>query len=200
MSNESVAIQLILKNHGYLSIFVVTFTLHDLIGMMTVGNGTGQKITRSIIRIISVPSVLIFIFQASQEPDLKSIIIFNIFIVFGLVGVSLSQVDHKYGVDPPYLDENSDEKTQTTMKIILGFIAIGVMTTMLCLKFSDTIYPKIPSYLGGPQQPRAEIHMEGKVIESEILLINSDWVVFVDAQSKKANKIRLGLIDKIIYK
>ncbi|AFJ03722.1 hypothetical protein Q7C_2601 [Methylophaga frappieri] len=42
--------------------------------------------------------------------------------------------------------------------------------------------------------------MEGKVIESEILLINSDWVVFVDAQSKKANKIRLGLIDKIIYK
>jgi hypothetical protein len=182
-----------------LSSFVVLFTLTDLIFMQTKGNSYLAKFIRSSLRILAVPMVLIACSIAWYVPEFSGILKTTIFFFFGYVGISLYQADEKHGVKTDYLDERAKEEHENVFQLLIGIIAIFLLLWTVISNYSNFIYPKFPTALGGSKIEPAQLYVKDKVIISNVVQETDRWFLIINSKTGFTEKIKASSVDKVVY-
>jgi hypothetical protein len=182
-----------------LSSFVVLFTIMDLVFMLTKGNSYLAKFIRSSLRILAVPMVLIACSIAWYIPEFSGILKTTIFFFLGYVGISLYQADEKHGVKTDYLDERAKEEHENVFQLLIGIIAIFLLLWTVISDYSNFIYPKFPTALGGSKIEPTQLYIKDKVIISNVVQETDRWFLIINAKTGFTEKIKASSVDKVVY-
>lgn len=195
MSAEDVALSL------YISIgnFVVFMSLFNLIACLHDGNSLLSKLYRWTGYIFSIPVILLAFHVASLNEELKGIGFIIMCFFLGLVGLALQQADRKSGFEPDYLDSGAKKEHENSFQLLVGSMAILFIIWSAITKYSEIIYPNIPTALGGSKLESATLYIGDKKINAKIIQETNNWFLVINSSSGSIEKIKSSGINKIVY-
>lgn len=199
LAKSDAAIDKIQLLYYSISSLVVLFSILDLVTMSTKGNGFFGRITRSSHRILAIPMLAVALAIAWNIPEYSGILKTTVYFFFGYVGVSLYQIDKKYGIEPDYLDEQSKDKHKDIFQMFVGVIALFFLLWSVVSNYANYIYPKFPTALGGSKLEPAQLFIKDKVIVSNVVQETERWFLIVNSKTGNTEKIKTSMIDKVIY-
>lgn len=185
----------------YLSIgkFVVFMSLFNLIACLHEGNSIFSKLYRWTGYIFSIPVVLLAFHVASLNEELRDIGYIIMCFFLGLVGLALQQADRKSGFEPDYLDSCAKKEHENSFQLVVGSIAILFIIWSAITKYSEIIYPNIPTALGGSKLEPATLFIGDKKIDAKIIQETNNWFLVINSSSGSVEKIKSSGINKIVY-
>jgi hypothetical protein len=196
--NESIFIRLA-SLFFVIANFVVIFSIFDLVFMYSKGESFSARFLRSLLRIISIPMILVTLIISWNIPEFSSVVKAATYLFFALIGLGLRQEDHKHGVEADYLDSNAEKSHQDLFTIFFGVIAISYILSVIVSNYVDAIYPRIPAALGGAKIELVDIHSGSTTINSMLIQETSRWILYTNNESGNVEKIKSSLVDKIVY-
>ena len=179
--------------------FVVFFSIFDLVGMLGEGDTLSARIIRSFLRILSIPMIILTFIFAYCNAEFSSIFLASSYLFFGFIGVGLRQEDLKHNIRPDYLDENAKNEHQDLFAIFFGIISIAFILSITVSNYVKAIYPKLPVALGGAKIQSVQIHINDKVLESELIQETSAWTLYKNNKTGNIEKVKTSLVSKVIY-
>ena len=179
--------------------FVVAFSIFDLVFMYSEGKGVEARLLRSAFRVLSIPMIIGTLIIAWNNAEFSSVVKASTYLFFGFLGIGLRQEDRKHGIDPDYLDSNTDKEHQDMFTIFFGIIAISFILWTIVSNYVNAIYPKLPIALGGAKIELVEIHSGGSSMNSKLIQETSNWILYINEESGNVEKVKSSLVDKIIY-
>ena len=182
-----------------ISSLVVFFSILDLVMMATKGNGFLARVTRSSHRILAFPMLAVALAIAWNIPEYSGIFKTTIYFFFGYIGISLYQADKKYGIEPDYLDEQAKDEHEDIFQMFVGVIALFFMLWSVISNYSNFIYPKFPTALGGSKLEQAQLFIKDKVIVSNVVQETERWFLIVNTKTGNTEKIKTSMVDKVVY-
>lgn len=180
--------------------FVVWFSLFDLVFMYSEGEDFGARALRSSLRVLAIPMIIGTLIIAWNNPDFASVAKASTYLFWGFLGVGLRQEDRKNGIEPDYLDSNTDKKHQDVFGFFFSIIAISFVLWAIVSNYVDAIYPKLPVALGGAKVEMVEIYSKESSVSSKLIQETPKWVLYINEETGNVEKIKSSLVDKIIYK
>jgi hypothetical protein len=178
--------------------FVVFFSIFDLVGMLGEGDTLSARIIHSFLRILSIPMIILTFVFAYYNAEFLSIFLASSYLFFGFIGVGLRQEDLKHNIRPDYLDENAKNEHQDLFVIFFGIISIAFVLSITVSNYVKAIYPKLPVALGGAEIQSVQIHINDKVLESELIQETSAWTLYKNNKTGNIEKVKTSLVSKVI--
>ncbi|OLQ88277.1 hypothetical protein BIY22_08925 [Vibrio panuliri] len=179
--------------------FVVMMSLFNLIACLHDGDDLFSKLYRWVGYVSSIPFIFLAFYVASQNEELRDIGIVIVYFVAGLLGLSLQQADSKNGFEPDYLDPDAKEEHENRFQLLVGSIAIFLIMWSAITKYSEVIYPNIPTALGGSKLEAATLFIGDEKIDAEVIQETSNWFLIINSSSGTIEKIKSSGITKIVY-
>jgi hypothetical protein len=193
-------IKFLISNFGQ-SLF--TFFILDTMLAVTQGNDIGAKLSRSIIRIISIPFLICTVFYASLVQSFYGLLIFVMYFFIATSGWALNQYDKKHKYEVRLLDENIDKKTSEEHE--RNFLSLFMVATSIVLlisvinNYTKYIYPNISISYGGNKPIEATINTNNEVIYADIINESSKWVIYKTPDSNNVFKVKTDSVNDIEY-
>jgi hypothetical protein len=178
---------------------IVGFAIFDLVLMPAEGDSLLARLTRSIYRIVPIPLLVVTIAIAVFNEQFRGVAFACTYPFFLFMGVAFYQVDKKHGIEPNYLDNNANAEHETYFVIIVGIISISVLMGILVTNYSQHIYPKIPSAIGGSRIEVAVILVNGTTQRVGIVQETKEWLIVRDPKTRKVSKIKIATVDRIDF-
>jgi len=182
-----------------IAIFVVFFSINDLVFMLSDGDVVSARIIRGLFSFLAIPMVIVTFIFIAFDSIFSGIFQTTIFFFIGFIGVALRQADNKHGIEVNELDKNSETSHKQQFSILVGIIAVFLMMWFMVSNYSEHIYPRIPVALGGAKLVHAKLVLKDRTIDSYIIQETDTWIIFKNNETKVTEKIKTEFIDEVIF-
>ncbi|HHF0549689.1 TPA: hypothetical protein ACPHT3_004335 [Vibrio alginolyticus] len=180
--------------------FIVVMSLFNLIACLHHGDDIFAKLYRWFGYFFSIPMILLTFYVASQNEDLRDIFIVMMYFFAGFLGLALQQVDSKNGFEPDYLDSGAKSEHENRFQLLIGSIAIFLMIWSAITKYSEVIYPNIPTALGGSRLESATLYLDDDQYDVDVIQETKSWFLILNNNTGNVEKIKVSDINKIVYR
>ncbi|EGR4363171.1 hypothetical protein DDM66_17435 [Vibrio cholerae] len=178
---------------------VVFSSLSNILFSLTSGNDIYAKIVRALSFWCAIPFLILCFYASSHSPELKSLVMFILCFLGGFAGLSLSHVNRNYDIEAEYLSPEAKEEHENSFQIIVGILALCFVCWSAISKYSEDIYPYIPTAIGGSKIEAATLYSGTGIASVEIIQETSSWFLVRNLDTKKIEKIKASSVDRVVY-
>lgn len=178
---------------------VVFSSLTNIVFSLTAGNDIYAKTVRALSLWCAVPFLILCFYASSQSSELKSLMMFIMYFLAGFVGLSFRHADRNYDVEPDYLSPEAKEEHENSFQIVVGILALCFVCWSAISKYSENIYPYIPTAIGGSKIEAATLYSDTGVTSVEVIQETSKWFLVRNSDTKQIEKIKASSIDRVVY-
>ncbi|RSD30455.1 hypothetical protein [Vibrio pectenicida] len=182
-----------------LGFLIVITSLSNVIYMTENGEDWYSKMVRTLSCWGSVPFLGLCIYVSAYNTELRSLIMLMLFFVFGFVGMSMRHADRKHSIEPDYLNSEADEEAENSFQMVVGVLALCFLCWIAISKYSEDIYPYIPTALGGSKIESAILHTETTSYSVDVIQETGKWFLVRNSETSQIEKIRTSMVDKVVY-
>lgn len=179
---------------------VVVFSIFNITFFAGREESWVSKCIGFLSRIIALPMIIVSLVIAWNIPEFSGVMQATTYFFFGYMGIALRQDDEHLGIEPSYSDPETKESHENLYQFVFGVVAIFFLLWMVINNYTKYIYPRIPVALGGAKLEYVSIKAQEKTFDSYLIQETEEWVIYIDEASGRVEKIKTGLIDKIIFK
>lgn len=185
--------------YGFALIIFANLVFIDPLLEFTKGDFLSAKITRSVIRIISIPIIIASLFIATINQYFLGLLLFVLYFFIGLSGLALNQYDHKHDYEVKLLDSETSKTHQSNYLLLFSgvFILFSIMSLMNM--YAKYFYPNIPASYGGNKNIEAILEINNTPYTVQIINESNSWLLYKTKENDNATKVKINEIDKIEY-
>lgn len=184
-----------------LAFLVILYSVSGLILGIQKSKILGNCVGRILVAVTSICMAFgTLIFTPRLVLEFASIISATLgFPLVIIIAVWINQRNDQLGRDTSALDRGAGEEDERRFSALIGILSFLGLLLYAIWNYTDNIYPKMPSALGGPKVELIEAHQGNDVGYFYLIQETGDWVLYVADAPCRVEKVRADTIQKIVY-